>query len=109
MAESETAYAKETAAYAKVIARAWSDPAFKAQLLADPCAALAAMDAPVPNVAVKVVENTDTLMYLILPPRPAETGLSQEALEKAAAGHVRPWIVDPGPQPSRPRPPDRNI
>jgi hypothetical protein len=77
----------DTTAYAKVVARAWSDPAFKAQLLADPDAALAAAGAPVPpGVAVKVVENTDQLVHLVLPERPADTELSQEALEKVAAG-----------------------
>jgi hypothetical protein len=84
MAESEAAYAKETAAYASVIARAWSDRAFKARLLADPRAALEEADAPVPNVTVNAVENTDKLTHLNLPPRPAETRLSHEGLEKAA-------------------------
>ena len=84
MAESEAAYAKETAAYAKVIARAWSDPDFKAQLLADPNTALAAMNAPVPNLTIRVVENTDQVTYLVVPLRSAETGHSDEALEKAA-------------------------
>jgi hypothetical protein len=73
------------AGYAKVVARAWSDPAFKRQLLADPIAALAAMDIAVPaGVTVKMVEDTDQVRNLILPPPPAGTGLSDEALEKAA-------------------------
>jgi hypothetical protein len=73
------------AGYAKVVARAWTDEAFKRRLLADPVAALAEMGARVPaGMTVRVVESTDALTYLILPPRPAETGLSQEALEKAA-------------------------
>jgi hypothetical protein len=84
MAESEAAYAKETAAYANVIKRAWSDPAFKAQLLADPRAALGAAGAPVPHVAVRVVENTERFTHLNLPPQPAETELPNEALETAA-------------------------
>jgi hypothetical protein len=74
-------------AYAKVVARAWSDPVFKAQLLADPNAALAAMGAPVPpGVGIKVVENTDKLVHLVLLAPPADTELSQEALEQVAAG-----------------------
>src|SRR5262245_52546609 len=86
MAESEAAYAKETAAYAKVIARAWDDAAFKAQLLANPRAALAAMEAPVPaEVRIEVVENADQIIFLDLPPYPGQTELSDEALAKAAA------------------------
>jgi hypothetical protein len=71
--------------YAKVVARAWREPAFKAKLLADPVGALAAMDIAVPpGVTVKMVEDTDQVRNLILPPPPAGTGLSDEALEKAA-------------------------
>jgi hypothetical protein len=80
MAESDTT------AYAKVVARAWSDPAFKAQLLADPNAALASAGASVPpGMAVKVVESTEKLTYFVLPARPENVALSQESLEKVAA------------------------
>jgi hypothetical protein len=82
----------DTTANAKVVGRAWSDPAFKAQLLADPNATLAAMGAPVPpGVAVKVVENTDQLVHLVLPPRPADTELPFETLQKVAAGLPTPF------------------
>ena len=74
--------------YAKVVARAWSDPAFKAQLLADPNAVLVAAGASVPpGVKIRVVENTDTLVHLVLPPRPADGELSDAALERVAGGH----------------------
>jgi hypothetical protein len=77
----------DTTAYAKMVARAWRDPAFKAQLLADPNAALAAAGAPMPpSVTVKVVENTDKLVHLVLPAPPADTELSQEVLEQVTAG-----------------------
>jgi hypothetical protein len=73
--------------YEKVVARAWSDPAFKAQLLADPKAALAAAGASVPpGVRVKVTENTDQLVHLVLPARPAETELSDADIETVVAG-----------------------
>jgi hypothetical protein len=43
------------------------------------------MDIAVPaGVTVKMVEDTDQVRNLILPPPPAETGLSDEVLEKAA-------------------------
>ncbi len=72
--------------YAKVVARAWSDEAFKAQLLSDPAAALKEAGVAVPDgVTVEVVENTETLFHLVLPPRPDEE-LSDEALEKVAGG-----------------------
>ena len=39
---------QEKAAYGKVVARAWRDPAFKAKLIADPQAALRDAGIPVP-------------------------------------------------------------
>jgi hypothetical protein len=76
----------KAAAYGKIIAKAWRDPAFKAQLIADPQGTLksAGVDMPV-GVTVKVVENTDKHVHLVLPPKP--TGdISDESLEKIAAG-----------------------
>jgi hypothetical protein len=76
----------KAAVYGKIIAKAWRDPAFKAQLIADPQGTLksAGVDMPV-GVTVKVVENTDKHVHLVLPPKP--TGdISDESLEKIAAG-----------------------
>ena len=76
----------KAAVYGKIIAKAWRDPAFKAQLIADPHGTLksAGVDMPA-GVTVKVVENTDKHVHLVLPPKP--TGdISDELLEKIAAG-----------------------
>jgi Nitrile hydratase, alpha chain len=79
----------ETTAFGRAVMRAWSDPAFKVQLLADPRAALAAVGASVlPGVTVKIVENTDTVMHLVLPAKPAGAELSEEALQKVVAGNA---------------------
>ena len=73
--------------FGKVVARTWTDPAFKAQLLADPLATLAAAGLSIPpGVNVKVVENTDKLIHLVLPPPVADSGLSELELEKIAGG-----------------------
>jgi hypothetical protein len=68
----------------KIIARAWRDPAFKAKLIADPKAVLqeAGVTLP-PNITVEVLENTDTHVHFVLPPKPREA-LSDEALDKVA-------------------------
>lgn len=76
----------QQAAYGKVVARAWRDPSFKAKLVADPQAALkdAGVSVP-PGVKLTVVENTDTHIHVVLPPKP--TGdLSDEALDKVVGG-----------------------
>ena len=81
------------AAYGKMVARAWRDPAFKAKLLADPHATLKEAGLQVrEGVTVKVVENTDTHHHLVLPPKP--TGeLSDEALDKVAGGNLCDWTI----------------
>ena len=74
------------ATYGRVLAKAWSDSSFKAQLLADPPAALAALGVAVPaGVTVKVLEDTDSLIHLVL--RPPPTGeLSTAELRKVVGG-----------------------
>ena len=70
----------------KIIAKAWRDPAFKADLIANPAAALKAEGIDVPaGMAVTVVENTDKLFHLVLPPVPTDE-LSDEALDAVAGG-----------------------
>ena len=50
---------------AKVVARAWTDPAYKQRLLADGRAAVQELDIPVTEARIIVVENTPTLHNLI--------------------------------------------
>ena len=77
----------ERAKYGQVVAKAWSDSAFKAKLLKDPQAALVEAGVEVPaGVSVKVVVETETTRYFILPLPPPEGDLSEEALEKVAGG-----------------------
>ena len=72
--------------FAKIIAKAWRDPAFKSALIANPTAALKAEGIDVPDgMAVTVVENTDKQFHLVLPPVPTDE-LSDEALEAVAGG-----------------------
>lgn len=50
---------------ARVIAKAWADPAYKARLLADGRAAVQELDIPVTEARIIVVENTAELHNLI--------------------------------------------
>jgi hypothetical protein len=54
---------------ARLIARAWQEEAFKQQLLADPHAAIATETGrAVPEgIEIRVVEETATVRYLVLP------------------------------------------
>lgn len=69
MDESEES--KRSAAYSKVVAMAWSDPDFKAKLIANPKAALASMGVSLSgDRTFKVVENTPSTFYLVIPEQP---------------------------------------
>jgi hypothetical protein len=59
---------------AKIIQKAWEDAAFKAQLLADPKAAIQAAFGVVIPAAVELVavEETMNKYYLVIPPNPSE-------------------------------------
>lgn len=57
--------------YQEVISRAWSDPAFKARLEADPAAVLREAGVPVPkDMRIVLVENTPAVMHMVLPLAP---------------------------------------
>ena len=60
--------AKSPADGARVVARAWVDPEFKARLLADPRAALNELGYTLPDTTphLAVVENTDQAHYLVV-------------------------------------------
>jgi len=74
----------------KIIAKAWRDPAFKAELIANPAAALKAEGIDVPDgITVTVLENTDKQFHLVLPPVPTDQ-LSDEALDAVAGGFCFP-------------------
>ena len=73
--------------FAKLIAKAWREPAFKAELSANPATALKAEGIDVPaGMTVTVLENTDKQFHLVLPPVPTDE-LSDEALVAVAAGY----------------------
>jgi hypothetical protein len=68
------------------VARTWSDPAFKARLLAEPAAALAEQGIQLPpGMEMRVYEDTAAVVHLALPPAPAGE-LSDEQLDAVAGG-----------------------
>jgi hypothetical protein len=72
-------------AYGRLVTRSWADEDFKAALLADPAAALKAEGFDLPaGITVKVVENSDTVMNIVLPPKPED--ISDDDLANVAGG-----------------------
>ena len=91
-------------AWQDLVARAWSDPALKAKLLADPAGVLKANGLTVPKgITVKVVQNTDKVLHLVMPVKPAPEELSAKELQQAAGGYP-PGYGPPEP-PHPPEPP----
>ena len=74
--------------FAKLIAKAWSDEAFKERLLTDSRAVLEAEGITVPpGVDVKVLEQTDSQIYMIIPIKPNNTNLELVS-ERSTAGYL---------------------
>jgi hypothetical protein len=71
---------------ARVIAKAWSDESFKKKLLADPKAVLASEGIPLPaEVTVKALEQTDKVMYFVIPSKPSSVQDSVFLEQRVAA------------------------
>ncbi len=68
---------------AKVIARAWSDESFKKRFISNPREVLEEYNIPVPaGVDVKIVEQTDKVMYIVLPLKPGDEWLVKPILSE---------------------------
>ena len=73
--------------YAKMVARAWSDAAYKDRLVRDPRSVLAEAGLEVPSsLEIAVVEDSSDKRHLVLPAKPAEGEIHEEALAGVAAG-----------------------
>ncbi len=78
----------EEAIFARLIEKAWRDPAFKRRLVAEPEAVFREAGVAVhPDKKIRVIEETNTLGYFILPPAPGG-GLSDVELEGVAGGTI---------------------
>ncbi len=71
--------------WGQLVARAWDDPAFKARLIAEPQAVLEENGLAPAGRRIKVVENDDEVVHLVLPGRPGAQQLSEEELRPAGA------------------------
>lgn len=57
-----------------IIARSWGDAEFKQKLIDDPIAVLEAEGLPIrAGMQIKVLENNDHLVHLVLPNSPSQT------------------------------------
>lgn len=72
--------------WAKIVAMAWADEGYKARLRAEPAAVLAEEGLEVPaGVAVRILEDTETEIHLVLPAPPGVAEGPVGAEERLAA------------------------
>ena len=77
---------------AQFMARVWSDPQLKGRLMQDPKSVLREHGMPVPEgIDLRVVENTDHVFYMVLPPAPTDT-ITDEQLDAVAGGAGSPVL-----------------
>lgn len=92
----------------QLLAKCWTDEAFKKQMLTNPMAAMKAEGVEPPaGLTIKVVENTDDVLYLTIPIKPSE--LSDNDLDNVAGGGIAAILFGNYFSPDIPQQPGPNI
>jgi hypothetical protein len=81
---------KRQAMEEKIILKAQEDPDFKRRLIENPKAAIEealGLEVP-PAIAIQVLEETPTKLYLVIPVDPSEVELSDAMLDRVAGGYI---------------------
>jgi len=73
-----------------LVADAWADPKLKERLLSKPAEVFKerGIEAAA-GQTIKVVEESDDVLYFVLPPKPSEAELSEQQLASVAGGRCR--------------------
>jgi len=71
--------------WARLVAKAWSDDSLRQRLISDPRSVMEENGLPVPpGKEVRVVENSENVIYLPLAAKPSQAELSEEELSLAS-------------------------
>ena len=64
---------------ARIVSRAWTDEIFRYRLLSDPATMLRVEGLSIPRgVEVRILEDTDKVLHVVLPMKPSSEELSEE-------------------------------
>src|ERR1041384_192066 len=75
---------------AEIIAKTWSDPAFKARVKSDAAAVMRDYGLDVPaGLTVRVHENTPTVSHVVLPMKPDNVSIDSHGFVDDQHGHHR--------------------
>jgi len=73
--------------YAKIVAKAWADDDYKKKLIENPKEILKQEGIVIPdNIKIRILENSETKLNFILPPKPDNLYEINQIDEKLAAG-----------------------
>ncbi len=86
--------AKDDEIRAKIIAKAWKDPAFRKKLIAKPTETLKEMGYNIPeNSEVRIQQDDARHFTFVLPPAPSNIGELDDAnLKQIAAAGIASWF-----------------
>lgn len=91
---------EETKRWGLLIAKAWDDDRLRNRLLSDPRAVLKEHGLEPPQgVEVRVVENTDSVIYLTLPSKPEHDRIDDAQVDRPGAAVALPPRSLPCPWP----------
>jgi len=82
--------------WSQLVAHVWDDEQLKQRLVDNPAAVLRENGIEVPvGVEIRVVENTDKLTYLVLPPKPLDSAseLTSEQIDAVVGGQLIELLV----------------
>ncbi|MGH2588327.1 MAG: nitrile hydratase subunit alpha [Dehalococcoidia bacterium] len=86
MAENSSTAVEQSRRYGQMIARAWTEPAFKERLLAEPATVAREQGLEIPEgTSLRAIEIAPRETYLVLPPPDQDAGVS--------AGEQGPWTA----------------
>jgi hypothetical protein len=78
----------------QIWARCWTDPVFKAQLLADPCGVLTAQGLDLPEgLQIKVLEDCPELVHWVIPAPPEALTDAELGCIAVGAGSLRDFLA----------------